>query len=214
MTIILSLSVYIRSQMTALVTATKPVDHMDTLEELERALDAGHVAPVVVAGSSKWDILEKASDHPYSLLRKLHSAYKSLSGKQLLVQTMNDCIRLAGRPDRVCYSAVQPRCMVKKTVAGVQPFQEPMTMMLNGIPLRHGFSYLPALRRLLLVIREGSLTRTMNFGCHSEYSSVYQAQRRAHRIHEALLAPSDDRSRYLRRRVPGSPVPQGAPFTS
>ncbi|KAL1427614.1 hypothetical protein MTO96_017312 [Rhipicephalus appendiculatus] len=166
MTIILSLSVYLRSQMTALVTATKPVDNMDTLEELAKALDAGRVAPVVVAGSSKWDILEKASDHPYSLLRKLNSAYKSHSGAQLVVPTMKDCIRLAGRPDRVCYSAVQPRCMVQKVLPGVEPFQEPMTMMLNGIPLRHGFSYLPALRRLLLAIREGSLARVMNLGCH------------------------------------------------
>ncbi|KAL1472814.1 hypothetical protein MTO96_022719, partial [Rhipicephalus appendiculatus] len=61
---ILSLSVYIRSQMTALVTATKPADHLDTLEELEDAVDARHVTPVVVLNTWTYANLKEGARSP------------------------------------------------------------------------------------------------------------------------------------------------------
>ncbi|KAL1472815.1 hypothetical protein MTO96_022720 [Rhipicephalus appendiculatus] len=160
---ILSLSVYIRSQMTALVTATKPADHLDTLEELEDAVDAGRVAPVVAQYTWTHTNLKAGADHPYSLLRKLSAVYKQHPGGQLVVPTPAHCILTAMRRDRICYSRVLPRCALHEFAPGIQPFQEPMTMMPHGIPVRHGFAYLPALRKMFLAIREGCLDKSL--GC-------------------------------------------------
>ncbi|KAL1472816.1 hypothetical protein MTO96_022721 [Rhipicephalus appendiculatus] len=158
-------------QMTALVTATKPADHLDTLEELEDAVDAGRVAPVVAQNTWTYANLKAGADHPYSLLRKLSAVYKQHLGEQLLVPTPADCILTAGRRDRVCYSHVLPRCALQGFAPGIEPFQEPIMMMPDGIPLRHGFAYLPALRKLFLAVREGSLIRDVDVTCETNPST-------------------------------------------
>ncbi|KAL1442406.1 hypothetical protein MTO96_046428 [Rhipicephalus appendiculatus] len=171
---ILSLSVYIRSQMTALVTVVQPANHLDTLEELEQALDAGDVAPVVARDSAHFTILGSASLHSSSLLRKLNAAYKRHSKEDLIAPTLEDCFLQAERHDRVCYSALQPRCTMLKLAPAVRPFRQPMTMMLYGIPVRRDLSLLPALRRLLLAVREGLLARVPEVHCDADSTSTQQ----------------------------------------
>ncbi|KAL3218596.1 hypothetical protein MRX96_005905 [Rhipicephalus microplus] len=189
MAAILSLSVYIRSQMTALVTATKPANHLDTLDELEDAVDAGRVAPVVAESTWNHANLKGGADHPYSLLRKLSAVYKQHQGEQLVVPTPTHCILAAGRRDRVCYLYVLPRCTVQKFAAGIQPFEQPMTTVPYGIPVRHGFAYLPALRKLFFAVREGSLIRDENFSCETHFraSNEHRAELREFVKHYVFL---------------------------
>ncbi|KAL1479650.1 hypothetical protein MTO96_051685 [Rhipicephalus appendiculatus] len=103
---ILSLSVYIRGEITALVTVTGPADHLDTLDELESALDRRTVAPCVVEGTSTKGILARSNQKSSSsLLRKLNAAYWRESGDSPVVQTPIECLFRAGRADRVCFLA-------------------------------------------------------------------------------------------------------------
>ncbi|KAL1469649.1 hypothetical protein MTO96_040953 [Rhipicephalus appendiculatus] len=154
---ILSMSAYIRSEMTAMVTVTGPADHLDTLEELESALDRRTVAPCVLKGSSTQSILESTAENtPNTLMRKLAAAYRSQKRKGLVAETPLECLLRAGRRDRVCYSPLQPRCIVEDVARGVRAFPEPFTMVLEGFPVRHGCSFLPALRKFFFAVREAS----------------------------------------------------------
>ncbi|KAL1480285.1 hypothetical protein MTO96_051160, partial [Rhipicephalus appendiculatus] len=166
---ILSLSVYIRSEITASVTVTGPADHLDTLEELESALDRRAVEPCVVEGTSTKAILERPTkNRSSSLLGKLNAAYRRASGESPVVLTPVECIFRAGRPDRVCYLPLQPRCVVEHVARGIRPFQEPFAMVLDGFPVRHGYSLLPALRNFLFAVREGSLLSRVDDHCEYE----------------------------------------------
>ncbi|KAL3195125.1 hypothetical protein MRX96_045745 [Rhipicephalus microplus] len=157
--------------MTALVTVTKPADHMDTLKELEDVIDAGRVAAVVAQNTWTYANLKAGADHSYSLMRKLGAVYKEHPGGQLVVPTSADCILTAGRRDRVWYSHVLPRCALQEFSPGIRPFQEPITMMLDGIPVRHGFSYLPALQKLFMAACEGSLIRDVDVSFKADPTS-------------------------------------------
>ncbi|KAL1468438.1 hypothetical protein MTO96_025416 [Rhipicephalus appendiculatus] len=133
---ILSLSVYIRSEITALVTATGPADHLDTLEELESALDRRTVAPCVVGGTTTMGILERYPEKcSGSLLRKLDAAYWRGSGDPPVVQMPVQCLFRAGRADRVCFLPLQHHCITENVARGVRQFQEPFTMVLEGFPV-------------------------------------------------------------------------------
>ncbi|KAL1447044.1 hypothetical protein MTO96_044405 [Rhipicephalus appendiculatus] len=174
---ILSLSVYIRSEITALVTVTGPADHLDTLEELESALDRRTVEPCVVDGSSTKSILERSTKNSSGyLLRKLNAAYWRKSGESPVVKTPVECIFRAGRPDRVCFLPLQPRCVVENVARGIRPFPEPFTTVLDGFPVRHGYSHLPALRNFLLAVREGSLSSRVDDFCEYKPDSLIEAR--------------------------------------
>ncbi|KAL1443465.1 hypothetical protein MTO96_045987, partial [Rhipicephalus appendiculatus] len=162
---ILSLSVYIRSEITAWVTVTGPADHLDTLEELESALDRRTVSPCVVEGTATMGILERSPQKSSSsLLRKLNAAYWRGSGDSPVVQTPVECLFRAGRADRVCFLPLQHDCLLENVARGVRQFQEPFTMVLEGFPVRHGYSLLPALRKFFFAVREAGLQRrTVDF---------------------------------------------------
>ncbi|KAL1478142.1 hypothetical protein MTO96_035191 [Rhipicephalus appendiculatus] len=166
---ILSLSVYIRSALTALVTVTGPADHLDTLEELESALDRRAVAPCVLKGSSTQSILASATDDsPSTLMRKLAAAYRSQKRRGVVTETPLECLLRAGRRDRVCYSPLQPRCIAEEVARGVRPFPEPFTMVLEGFPVRPGYSFLPALRKFFFAVREASLSSRFEPFCDDD----------------------------------------------
>ncbi|KAL1445441.1 hypothetical protein MTO96_045029 [Rhipicephalus appendiculatus] len=72
----------------ALVTVTGPADHLDTLEELESALDRRTVSPCVVEGTSTKRFLAHSNQKSFELFteEKLNAAYWRESGDSPVVQ--------------------------------------------------------------------------------------------------------------------------------
>ncbi|KAL1479648.1 hypothetical protein MTO96_051683 [Rhipicephalus appendiculatus] len=174
---IMSLSVYIRSEITASVTVTGPADHLDTLEELESALDRRTVKPCVVGGTSTKAILERPIQRSSSsLLRKLNAAYWRESGDSPVVQTPVECLLRAGRADRVCFLPLQHHCIVENAARGVRQFQEPFTMVLDGFPIRHGYSLSPALRKFFFAVREAGLQNRIEDICDYDAGGLIEVR--------------------------------------
>ncbi|KAL1479651.1 hypothetical protein MTO96_051686 [Rhipicephalus appendiculatus] len=174
---ILSLSVYIRGEITALVTVTGPADHLDTLEELESALDRRTVSPCVVEGTSTKGILAHSNQKSSSsLLRKLNAAYWRESGDSPVVQTPLECLFRAGRADHVCFLPHQHECLVEHVARGVRQFEEPFTMVLDGFPVRHGYSLLPALRKFFFAVREAALWSSIVNFCNYDAGALIEVR--------------------------------------
>ncbi|KAL1472026.1 hypothetical protein MTO96_039590, partial [Rhipicephalus appendiculatus] len=69
----LPLSQYFQSELTSLVTVGRPANNLDTLQELEAALDAGVAAPCVPKQTASWDGIMN-SNHPTTLGKKLRAS--------------------------------------------------------------------------------------------------------------------------------------------
>ncbi|KAH9365087.1 hypothetical protein HPB48_010610 [Haemaphysalis longicornis] len=151
------LSVFIRGQLTSSITVTRPADPLDTMAELETALDANSVAICVKRGTSQFNYMLTASNSPSSLGRKLYVASQRPDRQFLVTPTTSDCIVCTHKTDRVCFTIMQPECMINEVSPHAKPFSENFGMVLVGLPARNGLPMKPALRRLFLRASETSL---------------------------------------------------------
>ncbi|KAK8766148.1 hypothetical protein V5799_007073 [Amblyomma americanum] len=154
---IFPLSVYIRGQLTSWITVTRPADHLDTLDELERALDAGAVAACTARDTPQAAAMVLPDAASSSIMAKLREAFRRHGGSSLVMPTASSCLRCTRRSDRVCFTPVQPACVVNEESPAARPFREHLGTALTGVPLRHGLPLQPALRNLLLRATEGAL---------------------------------------------------------
>ncbi|KAL1432014.1 hypothetical protein MTO96_013684 [Rhipicephalus appendiculatus] len=93
----LPLSQYFQGELTSLVTVGRPANNLDTLQELEAALDAGVPAPYVPKGSASWDGIMNR-DHPTTLGKKLRASL--LKHKHHLVTDNYTCLLQQCREER------------------------------------------------------------------------------------------------------------------
>ncbi|KAH7935960.1 hypothetical protein HPB52_015591 [Rhipicephalus sanguineus] len=102
---IFPLSAYLRSELTSILTLKRPLERIDTLEELEDALDGGAVAPCVLANTvPHYQLTVNESDvADGSLMRKLRAAFKLHGPEKLSARKYSHCLACALRNDRVCY---------------------------------------------------------------------------------------------------------------
>ncbi|KAH7975194.1 hypothetical protein HPB49_024878 [Dermacentor silvarum] len=148
------LSQYFRCVLTSQVTIGRPASSLDTLEELEAALDAGAVAPCVSTESATLDSLMN-SHHPTTLGRKLRASLVKY-GDQLVTADLRACLVCATRSDRVCYIHRVPS-FAKSVSAHIAAFDENFLTRLASMPLRKSFPLRDAYRAFLQRVREGDL---------------------------------------------------------
>ncbi|KAH6936159.1 hypothetical protein HPB50_014274 [Hyalomma asiaticum] len=104
----LPFSNYFRSELTTRVTLRSFPDHMDTMVELERALDERRVVPCVEKDPFLHQLL--TIDLPnVNLHKKLRSAFGNSKDREGLVQTTYiQCLKCALTKGRFCYSPSLP----------------------------------------------------------------------------------------------------------
>ncbi|KAL1472401.1 hypothetical protein MTO96_039353 [Rhipicephalus appendiculatus] len=157
---LIPLSVYFRTELTAIVTLTRPAYRIDTLEKLEDALDRHEVAPCVVEDTLSYD--ELYSNDTYlprqSLWPKLRLASARLGEEALVTRNVSDCIQCASRPDRVCYVGHwrNPSSSLLK-MRNVAAFAETLKIELIGFVMPKFERSYSTLRRLSLAIEEHKL---------------------------------------------------------
>ncbi|KAL1481325.1 hypothetical protein MTO96_015759 [Rhipicephalus appendiculatus] len=157
---LLPLSVYFRTQLTAILTLRRPAYRIDTLQKLECALDRRQVAPCVVRDTlGYWELFSYDSHLPQqSLWEKLRLVSEGLGEDELVASNVSDCIQCASRQDRVCYVGHwhNPSSSLLK-LRSVAAFLEHLKIELIGFVMpKFERSYRP-LRRLFLDIDEHKL---------------------------------------------------------
>ncbi|KAH6925625.1 hypothetical protein HPB50_008073 [Hyalomma asiaticum] len=152
------LSVYIRGELTSCITVTRPADYLDTLDELGRALDDGTVAACAARDTSQASAMSMSDQWPSStIMRKLQAAYIRHGRERLILQSTRHCLRCTRQSDRVCFTLLQPACVVREESAEAQPFSEHLGIAMAGLPLRYASPHKAALRDLLLRVGEAAL---------------------------------------------------------
>ncbi|KAL1443937.1 hypothetical protein MTO96_030131 [Rhipicephalus appendiculatus] len=156
---LLPLSVYFRTELTAIVTLRRPAYRIDTLPKLEDALDRRQVAPCVVMNTlGHLELTDDTWLPLQSLSKKLQSEFTRYGEDELVKSNVSDCIQCASRSDRVCYAGHwrhPSSCLMKpKNVAA---FAEHVKIeLVSFIMPKFESSYWP-LRRLFLAIEEHKL---------------------------------------------------------
>ncbi|KAL1484720.1 hypothetical protein MTO96_032415 [Rhipicephalus appendiculatus] len=157
---VLPLSVYFRSELTSIVTIRRPAYRIDTLQELEDALDRGEVAPCAVVGSSTHFELNGDAGYAFqtSLMNKLQLAFARYGNRVLAVENPSACLRCASRRDRVCYSSLEYiRRNFLKNFPNVGEFVEHLGMQLVGFRMHKRLDMYKPMRRLFLSFEEQRL---------------------------------------------------------
>ncbi|KAL1444523.1 hypothetical protein MTO96_029783 [Rhipicephalus appendiculatus] len=107
---ILPLSSYFRSEFTSRLTITQPPDHVDTVEELSKALDRKEILPCIVKHGCFYSTVEGAQPTgPHSFEAKVAQAFQR-SGKKMVFPSSRKCLECAMRPGFVCLLCGQQSC--------------------------------------------------------------------------------------------------------
>ncbi|KAL1448397.1 hypothetical protein MTO96_044075 [Rhipicephalus appendiculatus] len=154
---ILPLSTYLRSELTSILTLKRPHDRIDTLEELEDALDEGAVAPCVPANSAAhYHLMDNEKDMPGGLLmRKLRAAFKLHDLEEVLTRKYSHCLACALRNDRVCYGILESPCYLRERFPYVREFKEHIKITLSGFRVRKSLPFYAPLSRFFRAMQEG-----------------------------------------------------------
>ncbi|KAL1444284.1 hypothetical protein MTO96_007071 [Rhipicephalus appendiculatus] len=142
----LPLSQYIQGGLTSMVTVGRPANSLDTLEELEAALDAGAIAPCVQMETASFNILVN-SYHSTTLEKKLQESFFEHSD-QLLKDSMHSCLDCATKTDGVCYTPRMASPILKEYLVNVIPFDEDFVTRPSSLPIRKTFPLKDALQGL------------------------------------------------------------------
>ncbi|KAH6924234.1 hypothetical protein HPB50_014065 [Hyalomma asiaticum] len=155
----LPFSNYFRSELTTRVTLRAFPDHMDTLAELERALDESRVAPCVVKDTFFHELVTSA---PFigNLHRKLRTAFLNRKDREELVQTTYiQCLKCALTKGRFCYSPSLPPWFKNPYKADIVESREHVNPILLTIAIRKNYPHIRGLRELVRKIIEGGMMR-------------------------------------------------------
>ncbi|KAL3243172.1 hypothetical protein MRX96_002403 [Rhipicephalus microplus] len=151
----LPLSQYFQSELTAQVTLGRPASSLDTLEELEVALDNGAVTPCVTNESASLTNL-RDFNHSTTLGKKLRQLLLKYPDR-LLKESPYSCFDCATKADHVCYSPRIPTSMLKRLSDDIIAFDENFIALPSTLPIRKAFPLKEAFRALLQRVREGGL---------------------------------------------------------
>uniref|UniRef100_A0A4D5S6K8 Putative glutamate-gated kainate-type ion channel receptor subunit glur5 n=1 Tax=Ixodes scapularis TaxID=6945 RepID=A0A4D5S6K8_IXOSC len=133
---ILPLSTYFQGQLTSWFTTNVPENVLDTLEELQEALESDSVAPCVVdqtlvhyilqRTATKSDTMNELRLNPKfpRLMLKLMESFSRHQEDNLVTRTFADCVLCARRNDRVCFADQVEPCVIKPVSRDVRMFKE------------------------------------------------------------------------------------------
>ncbi|KAL1446897.1 hypothetical protein MTO96_044454 [Rhipicephalus appendiculatus] len=152
----LPLSQYFQSELTSLVTVGRPANNLDTLQELEAALDAGVAAPCVSKEAASWDGIVNI-DHPTTLGKKLRASLLKNRHKLVTDSGSHSCFECARRSGSVCYSHRMHSSLLKIFPGSFIAFEENFMTRVYTMPLRKSFPFRDAYRAFLQRVRESGL---------------------------------------------------------
>ncbi|KAL1482095.1 hypothetical protein MTO96_034036 [Rhipicephalus appendiculatus] len=151
----LPLSQYFQGELTSTVTVGRPAECLDTLEELEAALDAGVAAPCVTRDSASL-VGIKDWDHPTKLGEKLRATlFKHLD--KLVTDSLLSCFDCAARSGSVCYGPRMPSWILKGSPHPMAAFDENFMTRAFSMLLRKRFPLRDAYRVFLQRLTEHGL---------------------------------------------------------
>ncbi|KAL1466763.1 hypothetical protein MTO96_042516 [Rhipicephalus appendiculatus] len=151
----LPLSQYFQGELTSTVTVGRPAESLDTLDELEAALDAGVAAPCVTRDSASF-VGIKYLDHPTKLGQKLRASLFEHSDK-LVTDSLRSCFDCAARSGSVCYGPRMPSLVLKGSPHPIAAFDENFMTRAFSMPLRKSFPLRDAYRAFLQSLTEHGL---------------------------------------------------------
>ncbi|KAL1478531.1 hypothetical protein MTO96_016216 [Rhipicephalus appendiculatus] len=156
-----------RAELTSIVTLKRPAERIDTLDELEDALDGGGMAPCVYENEATHEqLMADESDAVHgSLMRKLRSAFKIFGSEELITGSFSDCLACALRHDRVCYTLFEYPCGLREEVPEVREFREHFKIILSGLRVRKSRPLYEFLRRFFLAVEEGDFLHSTDAEC-------------------------------------------------
>ncbi|KAL1468401.1 hypothetical protein MTO96_041505 [Rhipicephalus appendiculatus] len=152
----LPLSQYFQGELTSLVTVGRPPNNLDTLQELEAALDAGVAAPCVPNRSASWDGIMNR-DHTTTLGKKLRASLLENRHKLVTGSNLRSCMKCATRNRSVCYAHRMHSSLLKIFPDPVVAFEENFMTRAYTMPLRKSFPFRDAYRAFLQRVRESGL---------------------------------------------------------
>ncbi|KAH9365639.1 hypothetical protein HPB48_013275 [Haemaphysalis longicornis] len=162
---VLPFSVYFRSELTSLVTVHRPADVLDTLGELENALNDERLLPCVTEGTGAHADLEGTSNRGGVLIRKLGAAYRRHKIEGLLKTSIHDCFHCAARENHVCFNTQYPVCWVKAVSPDVAEFKENFMADFWVFPMPKDSRLTRPFKRFMDSIRENLLLSYMVDNC-------------------------------------------------
>lgn len=164
---ILPFSVYLRSELTSLVTVLRPADHMDTLSELEKALDDHKVLVCVTNHSSEIKYLQEFPSGSEVLVDKLRANFLYNINRGIVRNSLRDCLRCALTKNHVCLTWSIPICQVKKAFPDLGKFKQPLTGVVAPVPVQKEFRLIRPFRRFMRSISEGHLFLQQSENCEA-----------------------------------------------
>ncbi|KAM7315779.1 uncharacterized protein ISCGN_005562 [Ixodes scapularis] len=155
----LPLSVYFRGRLTSLLSLRVPSNALDTVEELEEALDLKKIVPCVVEGSYQHYVLANANLNNTSVMRKLNEAYTRNDKAEIVASYPRECLLCASGDSRICFIIKQNQCFVKSLGHDVQESKDRFMLSLTTTPVRKYFPLKGLYRKFLQQVRETALLR-------------------------------------------------------
>ncbi|KAH9367963.1 hypothetical protein HPB48_017460 [Haemaphysalis longicornis] len=158
------LSIWFCGELTSSLAMNIPPDSLDTLEELEAALDKGSVAPCVAEEAATSRVLTDEAEHDNPLAGKLRAAFR-MRKEALLVKDQKSCLLCATKTDRVCFSSRISPQKVAMVSPDLMEFRERYMLRLAIMAVRKRFPLRDAFRDFLLRLQEGDLQCKVKGSC-------------------------------------------------
>ncbi|KAH7937940.1 hypothetical protein HPB49_017814 [Dermacentor silvarum] len=156
---ILPLSAFYRSELTSRLSVQVPPDHVDTLEELEAALDKSEIEPCIVRDGCLHALAEGQLSHGNrSLDLKLKEAFnRRPNGSRRVFDYQRDCLECAGRRGFACFLCGLGYCDLRKTRRNYVQSKDSLNIALVTTPVRKGYRLAQPYRQFLQRLFETAL---------------------------------------------------------
>lgn len=165
--LMLSFSVYLRSELTSMVTVLRPADHIDTLAKLEKGLDDDKVLLCVTKQSSDINYLKADASSAGVSVDKLRGSYLKNINKIIVKNSQPDCLRCALGKNRVCLAPKFPFCVIKQRFPHLGVSQDHIRGEVKAFAVQKEFALSRTFIRFMRSIREGHLLKTTSDNCET-----------------------------------------------
>ncbi|KAH9372396.1 hypothetical protein HPB48_019968 [Haemaphysalis longicornis] len=139
---VLPLSVYFSGELTSSLAVTIPPDPIDTVDELEAALDQGKLYPCIFRDNGQGLFLNnRGQSNNHNLRMKLRAAFERQSGTvELSFAYFTDCLNsCAKRPGFACFLYALDECFFKTEIRPYAESRDDLGLALISTPVRKDF---------------------------------------------------------------------------
>ncbi|KAH9372394.1 hypothetical protein HPB48_019966 [Haemaphysalis longicornis] len=157
---VLPLGVYFSGGLTSSLAVIIPPDPIDTVDELEAALDEGKLYPCIFRDSGSRFFLNNSGERNNQDLRaKLKAAFERKCGTvDLTFEYVMDCLNsCAKRPGFVCFLHGFDECFFKTETRPYSESRDDLGLALSSIPMRKDFTLASQFNKLTRRIFETEL---------------------------------------------------------